>query len=149
MQSRNTTALFVLHQGNLVVAPSKAQHKLVSQVDPPCCSDSFTCEGERIEHIVNSMLSPNVSGKNFHNHFHLIKQPIKFPHKDALGDKLFTGYVAIVKNEKTLKNEFLIDESETLEGIDEIVNGTTHIILSPMFKKAIMEIKENSKLYQL
>jgi hypothetical protein len=138
--NKNTTALIIVHNGQLLLAPSKSDSKKDWQVDPPCWSKSFNFEKERVDFIKNEILPAELSGKNFNKHFKLFEEPIKFPYRDELGEKLFTGYVALIRNEKTIKENFIIDESELWEPIVNITGEETKLVITPMFKRAINEV---------
>lgn len=133
---KTTTALFIVYNNSTVLAPSKASHRLIGQVDPLSCSNCFGSELERVDYIKNNLLGEKYGGKKFNANFNLIRTPIKFSHVDELGQKLFTAYIATIKNEEVIKNGFIIDPSEMWVKFDELERNRGFII-SPMFKKAI------------
>lgn len=139
MQTRNTTSLLVLWGNKILLLPSKAGNSTSGQVDPPSCSLSFNSEQERIQHVMNKLLS-EAAAKNFSNFFEKLRNPIKFSHKDELGEKLFTGYVAVIKKDSIPNENFMVDESEIWEEITDIHQGTSTLIITPMFKRAISEL---------
>ncbi len=136
---KTVTSLFLFWNDKMLFIPSKANHRLVGQIDPPCCSDCFTSESERLDYVVNNFLPEKLCGKNFHSNFLLGDTPIKFNYDDELGHKLFTGYTAWVKHEKRREIqavEFLVDPSEMWVDTVE-VRMNPGIVVSPMFKKAL------------
>lgn len=135
---KTTTSLFLVRKGGIILlAPTKATHGEIGQIDPPSCSQCFSFEGERINYIVSSLLIGKFCSKNFNNSFLLVNKPIKFSHKDKLGEKLFTAYIAFVKDEKTILREgFIYDPSELWVDLNEIKENPA-LVISPMFKEAI------------
>ncbi len=133
---KTTTALLIFWKDVTLLAPSKSKHRLIGQIDPLACSNLFSSERERVNYIKDTLVGKKFGGKNFHTNFHLINNPIKFNHVDELGQKLFTAYIATIKNEKILRNGFIIDESEMWVNLEEIKKNKGFII-SPMFKKAL------------
>mgnify|MGYP001589061462 CR=1 FL=1 len=139
--NKTITALFIVHENATVLAPSKANHRLIGQIDPLSCSYCFGSEVERVNYIKNILIGDKFCGKNFHPNFNLISTPIKFNHSDGLGQKLFTGYIATIRNKDILKNGFIIDPSEMWVNMDELEKNRGFTI-SPMFKRAITFLSE-------
>ncbi len=132
---KTTTALLIFWNGATLLAPSKATHRLDGQIDPLSCSNCFGSETDRVNYIKDTLLGEKFGGKKFDTNFKLISTPIKFNHADDLGQKLFTAYVAVIKNGNILKDNFIIDESEMWVDLNELEKNKGFTI-SPMFKKA-------------
>jgi hypothetical protein len=89
-----------------------------------------------VDYILSLLKPEKYSKKDFKENFYLVSEPIKFFQRDEPCDKLFTGYLVLLKKQKIIKN-FLINEGEQWIEMGSVMAGSAPFYVSPLFTRAV------------